>query len=440
LLPRGLALPAHYREIERDARLRWQRVSEDDYPARDALLVAEIGGMRAESRPDEELCQGYLELISLRLDHGRLEAATSAVDDVFELIDGRDSLIIERLQAAYFGTLVALERGDASRARELSEWAVERSRELEFDADLPHMQFLLFKALELEGKKEQATKNLKAALDGFEASGQTEYAAMLALHLSGSSAPEQEKPLIDRAQALAKASGDDRAQGMTAMYRGGWHAHRDEYLPARRAFERALTQLERSGATEDAERVRRELMWLHFRGFALDDVERSANEILELTESSSLRLEALEARAAAKQRAHRHALARAEFHALARALWKDGQRMRALNFWLRGTMNWVASGLHVVRLARREPMRNESDERNEMVTALSGYMVLSIAWLLLWAALGSIARRFVPRPLAACVTLIGMIPAVILFTALSSDLRRVWAERRARRDQSGDRS
>jgi hypothetical protein len=32
-------------------------LSDDGYSAKDALLVAEIGGLRAEERPDEELCQ-----------------------------------------------------------------------------------------------------------------------------------------------------------------------------------------------------------------------------------------------------------------------------------------------------------------------------------------------------------------------------------------------
>lgn len=411
----------------------------DEDSAKDALLCAQIEGMRAEERPDGELCVVYLELVSLRLDRGDLDAARRAVDELLALTQGDDRLAIEDVHAQYVAAMVALERQDAEEALLRAERTVARAAEVDPEALAPHFSWALGKALILAGRESEAIAKLEESIEGLEAIGETEAASLCALQLARIAGPGREVAVLERSFALAKASGVDLAVGVTSFERGVWHAQRGEYLPARLALERAVTTFERAPDREWLRSAHEELMHLHAGAFALDDAEAAAGRALEHAGDDVKRVELLTMRGWLRQRNHAHALARRDFAVAARLSWSMGNRRHAFHFQTGAWINTLLSGLHRVRLVGAARDRDVVVERRELILAFAACWLLLLAWGVLLVLLGTLLPRGVKGLVVFSLLIAGLIPLVGMSTILWLGIRRVRGELSAsRKSASGD--
>jgi tetratricopeptide (TPR) repeat protein len=413
-------------------------VSDED-SAKDALLCAQIEGMRAEERPDAEICGVYLELVSLRFERGDLEAARRAVDELLALTQGDDRLGIEDAHAQYVGAMVALEREDAEEALLRAERAVSRAAEVDPEALAPHFSWALGRALILAGRQSEAIGKLEESIEGLEAIGETEAASLCALQLARIAGPGREAAMLERSFEFAKASGVDRAVGVTSFERGVWHAQRGEYLPARLALERAVKSFERASDPAWLCSAHEELMHLHVGAFALDDAEAAAGHALEHADDDPKRVELLTMRGWLRQRNHAHAPARRDFAAAARLSWSMGNRRHAFHFQTGAWINLLLSALHRVRLVGAARGRDVIVERRELTIAFAACWLLLLAWGMVLVLFGKLLPRAVQGLFVFSLLIAGLIPLVAMSAILWLGMRRVRGELSAsRKSASGD--
>lgn len=331
--------------------LSWARMrAGEEYRTKNALLVAELEAAKLEKKPADEIGAIARELLERCLDE-RDGAAARAAFVEFEACSDRSEPGNEMLLDYFEARLASLEN-DVPKALGLVERATSTAREHELSEDLPWLLLELGETLERADRKEDAKRAREEAALGFEAIDIPARAALTLAEMAQVAAFEEAPALFKRAVSLAESSGEPGTLGMVLLYLGRWHVQRDEYLPARRALDRALEVTRDAGVEPGVAACLLELAWLEVEAFHHDAAIELATRALDVVDDDWHRGWALDARATARHRLHDHLGARADlleatraFEAADAAEWVKSCKQRAsgdrLLHYLHYLPSWV---------------------------------------------------------------------------------------------------
>jgi len=409
-------------------------MSDADYRAQQALLLAQLDAAKLEDQAPDDVVPVVRELLELCLEQSDAAAARAAHAELERLSDLDDPACPVLLD--YYASRIALADDDATGAIEAAERAITKAREHALDHDLPHLHDVLANALAKAERPLDAKKAREEAANQFSATDQHARAG-LAWRALAIEAPFEEAPALFRRAVEAAERGDaPQITGVVFYTLGRWHLDRDEYLPARHALERAL-KIARENADPVGEAYALEhLAWLEVEAYHHKEGIALASEAFEKAQDDWQRARALDARANARHRSHEHLAARADllraaelFAAADDAEWAEDCRRRAsgdkLLHYLHYLPTWVFRD------------RDMSSRAAAMKRPFQPLLLWLGLFLLLWTlgfTFGAVALR---RPVLSIPMLIlGILPLGTLMVTLHVALFRQWMRhRRAERQE-----
>ncbi|MBK7579466.1 MAG: hypothetical protein IPI67_04590 [Myxococcales bacterium] len=413
-------------------------MADEEYSEKNALLVAQLEAARLEGQPKEELVELVRELLELRLTKDDADETTAALRELEDLIgrdDPGDGVLLE-----YYAARAALARDDAAAALEHAERATKLAEEHELDEDLPHALDELAESLEALGRTEDAQRERLRAADSFEAAGLPTRAGFSYLRAARSAVkraePREARSLFRRAVTAAEQGEDDGATSIILHSVGLWHAERNEYLPARHAFERALELARRVEHELGQALCLEQLAWLEVEAFHHQAAISIADEALEAALDDWQRARALNARANARHRLHEHLAARADLLEAARLFEQAGEpewgkdcRDRAAGDRLLHYLHYLPSWV----FRHKDMSSREASMRREFQPFLLWIVAMSSLWMFGFTAL---AFRYPRGTLRKAVGFIATLPIGFLaFIAAVGIIQLALGYWRARRGE-----
>jgi GH24 family phage-related lysozyme (muramidase) len=413
----------------------------DEEPTTREQLKAELEAYRRDGAPPAWVASALHSLLEAHVDERDLPAARAVLGEFSALRGDAAAAAFEGLAAAR----LARAESNPQRAAWLALGAVRASRGLGLEPILPLALVELAAASEALERREDARAARAEAAAVFERLGEAANAAscLASLHLL---VPDEEQPeLLQRALRLAERGGLAHVTAWVWLAQGRRHRRRSEYLPARRAFERALA-LSRDAGGKDLGVGLVELAWLECEAFHNDDALRLADEALALAKTPRDRAWALRARVEALGQLHRHRDARVDALAAAREFLEDGDAPSAAEARTRARVEALLIALHRLPTWIFEPGDMSSLDANKQPLRLGRVVVfaavlslsLALLWLAGWGALSVRATGLAPR---SGLLLVGLLPTVVLYAAVGLLVRDSHRARRARaaaRDAGGD--
>lgn len=368
-------------------------MSDADYPANDALLVAELEAAKLEGKPDDEVYVLVRDLLELRLDARLAAGARVALTELEAVVDPRDpgsQMLLE-----YYAGRVLLLEDDAAGAVAAGERAAALAREHELIEDQAPVLCQLADALDAAARPDDARKIREEGAKLYEAEGNFASAGLEVRKLALAARAEDALALHRRAVALIEKSDVPSLLVIVLHSLGAWHAERDEYLPARRALERGLELAREASDSTGEAHCLEQLAWLEADAYHHHAAIELASEAHAAAQDDWQRGRALDARGSARHRLHDHLRARADLLEAARAFeaagepeWAKDCRRRAdgdrLLHYLHYLPSWVFR--HKDMSTREAAFKRQFQPFWLWLVGLSG----------VWAAVWSVAAKLEP--------------------------------------------
>lgn len=316
----------------------------EDYRTENARLSQRLAELRRDHAPADWVANTLTNLVQLHLSHQNAAAAQLALLELEGLRRPGDPTVEGEyyLSAARF----AAHEGEAARAVWFAERTIALCRREHMEEIHPVALLALSDSLQALGRNDEACWAQLEAIERFEQTGQWCHASAILLHLCDALGPEEEAAVLHRAVALAERAEGPAAKARALKALGRWHLSGDEYLPARRALDRALTFARADDDAADVSSCLADLAYLEAHAFHHEDAISLATEAERVAPTAFWKAYALEAREAPLDRLHRHDAARATLLEAARHFEEAGEDSSAKDARRRARAHRVHSWLH----------------------------------------------------------------------------------------------
>ena len=392
-------------------------MSDEDYPANNALLVAELEAAKLEGKPDDEVYVLVRDLLDLRLDARVAAEARAALTELEAVVD-RDDPGGQMLLEYYAGRVLLLE-DDAVGAVAAGERAAALAREHEFTEDQAPLLCQLADALDAAGRPDDARKNREEGAMLYEAEGNFAQAGLAVRKLALTARAEDALALHRRAVALIEKSDVPSLMVVVLHSLGAWHAERDEYLPARHALERGLKLAREASDSTGEAYCLEQLAWLEADAFHHQAAIELAGEAHAAAKDDWQRGRALDARGNARHRLHDHLSARADLLEAARAFGAAGEPEWAKDCRRRADGDRLLHYLHYLPswvFRHKDMSTRESAFKRQFQPFWLWLIGLSATWTAVW----TVAAKLEPdKRLRGILVTVAVVPISVMI-ALST--------------------
>ena len=356
-----------------------------DYRSEYARLCERLAELRRDGAPADWLSNTLTNLLQLHLGHSHVADAQLALEEIASLRRPE----IPTVEAEYYlgAARLASHTGAPARAVWFAERAIAVCRRQQVEDLHPVVLMTLSDALKALGRNDEACWAQIEATERFEDTGQFACASAVLLLHCDDLGPGDEPAALHRAVALAL-----RAEGPAAKVRalnalGRWHLLRDEYLPSRRAFDRALGFARQGDDAAEVSNCLSDLSALETFAFHHEDALRLAAEAERAAPTAFWKAYALEAQETVLARLHHHDVARATLLEAAGCFEEAGEPESAKSARHRARQHAIHAFLHRLPtwVYRRADLSTRETAARKGFQPLGAWVLgLSLAGALLW--------------------------------------------------------